>query len=160
VPHAAVADQHHPRDPEALFELADLARQGRRIADIAFKHFDRDRTPLGCAQQPEHDLQLPPLAVAAVAQFGQRAGAALEIGRGHVVENQRPVGQVAPRQRLLNAPLFCAQPVERLVEFLLVDRSEPEHLAQRTSRRLVIEPACRRQLGGGIDEPRHDHGDA
>ena len=67
---------------------------------------------------------------------------------------------MAPRQRLLDAPLLSHQPVESFVELLLVDRPELDHLAQRAGRRLVIEPARRRQLRGGINEPRHDHGDA
>ena len=158
--HAAIADQHHALDPEALLELADLAGQRRGVADIAFEHFDRNRTALGRAQQPEHDLQLAPLAIAAVAQLRQRTGAALEIGRGDIIENQHAVPQVAPRQRLLDAPLFSSQPVERLVKLLLVDRAKLKHLAQRAGRRLVIETTRRRQLGGRINEPRHDHGDA
>ena len=50
--HAAVADQHHALDPEALLELADLAGQRRRVADIAFEHFDRDRTPSAVHNSP------------------------------------------------------------------------------------------------------------
>ncbi len=67
---------------------------------------------------------------------------------------------MAPRQRLLDAPLLSHQPVESFVELLLVDRPELDHLAQRAGRRLVIEPPGRRQLGGRINEPRHGHGDA
>src|SRR6266403_600804 len=100
------------------------------------------------------------LASAAVAQLRQRTGATLEIGGGHVIENQHPVAQVTPRQRLLDAPLFSSQPVERFIELLLVDGAKLKHLAQRAGRRLVIEPPRRRQLRGGINEPRHDHGDA
>ena len=100
------------------------------------------------------------LAIAAVAQLRQRTGASLEIGRGHIIENQHPVAQVPPRQRLLDTPLFSSQPVERFVELLLVDGAKLKHLAQRADRRLAIEPPRRRQLGGGINEPRHDHGDA
>ena len=78
--HAAIADQHHAFKLEALFELGDLARQRRRIADIAFEHFDRDWAALGRAQKPEHDLQLAGFAVAIVAKLGERTGAPLEIG--------------------------------------------------------------------------------
>jgi hypothetical protein len=72
---------------------------------IAYEHLDRHLAPLHRAHEPEHDLQLVPLAIAVVAAFGQRAGAALEIGRGDVVEDQRAVLEVAPRQRPLDALL-------------------------------------------------------
>src|SRR5215469_16762346 len=72
--HAAIADQRQALKLEAFPELGDLARQRRRIADVAFEHFDRDRTPLGRAQQPEDDLKLARLAVAVVAEPRQLAG--------------------------------------------------------------------------------------
>jgi hypothetical protein len=65
--HAAIADQNHALELEALLELFDLVRHRRGIADIAFEHLDRHRAALGRAQQSDHDLQLAPLAVAAVA---------------------------------------------------------------------------------------------
>jgi len=79
--HAAVADQHHTIELEALLELGDLGLQRRGIADIAFEDFDRDRAAILAAQQSENDLQLAVLAVTVVPELGQLAGAALEIGR-------------------------------------------------------------------------------
>ena len=67
---------------------------------------------------------------------------------------------MAPGQCAFDALLLAHQPVERLVKLLLVNAPEPEHLAKRRSRRVIGEPTCGRQLGGRIDEPRHDHGDA
>jgi hypothetical protein len=145
--HAAVADQRHAVEPEALLELGDLACQRRRIADIAFEHFDRDRAAFGRAQKPEHDLQLAGFAVAIVAEFGERAGAPLEIGRGDVIEHQRAVLEVASRQCFLDALLLSDQPVERVIKRPLVDRPQFQHRAQRTVCRLVIEQARRCQLG-------------
>jgi len=100
------------------------------------------------------------LAVTVVPELGQLAGATLEIGRTDVVEHQRAVLQVAPGQRLLDALLLFDQPVEGAVKLLLVDRPEPEHLAERASRGLIVEQPCRRQLRGRPDQPRNDHGDA
>src|SRR5436190_1085583 len=157
--HAAIADQHYPLELEALLELADLACQCHGIGDIAFEHLNRHRTSLSRAQKPKHDLQLSPLAVAVEPQSGKRAGAAFEIGRGDVVENQRPLPQMPPGQRLLDALLLFHQPVERRIKLLLVNPPEFEHLAQRASRRLAIKTARRRQLGRRIDKPCHDHGD-
>jgi hypothetical protein len=67
---------------------------------------------------------------------------------------------MAPRQRLLDAFVLSYQPVQRLVQLLLIDRPQLEHLAKRTDRRLLVEVTRRGQLGGGIREPRHDHGKA
>lgn len=44
--HATIADQYHPLKVEAFLELGHLARHRRRIAGIAFEHFDRDRAAL------------------------------------------------------------------------------------------------------------------
>ncbi len=158
--HAAIADQHHAFEPEALLELGDLARQRRRIPDIAFEHFDRDRAAFGRAQKPEHDLQLAGFAVAIVAEPGERAGTPLEISRGDVIEHQRAVLEMASRQRFLNALLLCQQPIEHVIKRLLVDPSKPQNRAERTACRLAIEQTRRCQLGGRIDEARHHRGDA
>src|SRR6195256_4072424 len=85
--HAAITDQHHAIEVEALLELGDLGLQRRGIADIAFEDFDRDRATILAAQQSENDLQLAVLAVTVVPELGQLAGAALEIGRTDVVEH-------------------------------------------------------------------------
>jgi hypothetical protein len=67
---------------------------------------------------------------------------------------------VAPGQRLLHALLLFDEPVEGAVKLLLIDSPEPEHLAQRASRRLLVEQTRRRQLRGGLDQACNDHGDA
>ena len=100
------------------------------------------------------------LAVTIVPEPGQFAGAALEIGRADVVEHQRAVLKVAPGQRLLDALLLFDQPVEGAVKLLFVDRAEPEHLAERTGRSLLVEQTRRRQFRGRLDQAGNDHGDA
>ena len=63
------------------------------------------------------------------------------------------------RERLLDRLLALAEPVERDIELILVDRSEAEHVAQARCRGERIEHAGGGQLGGWRNEPRHDHGD-
>jgi hypothetical protein len=75
--HAAVAADDHPLDPEALLEPPERLRQRLVVVDLALEDLDRDRPPLGRAGEPVADLQLPLLAVARVAERGQRAPAAL-----------------------------------------------------------------------------------
>ena len=55
---AAVADQHHPLQPEAVLDLGNLTGERGRIGGIAFEHLDRDRAAVGGAQQPDDDLRL------------------------------------------------------------------------------------------------------
>jgi hypothetical protein len=63
------------------------------------------------------------------------------------------------RERLLDRLLALAEPVERDIELILVDRSEAEHVAQARCRGERIEHAGGGQLGGRRNEPRYDHGD-
>src|SRR5262249_10050302 len=140
------------------FELADLARERGWIADIALKDLHRHRASLGGAEKPEYDLQLA-FAVAIVAELGQWAGAALKVGGRDVVEHQRAVLQMAASQRVLDALLLIDQPVEGIIEFLLVDRGEAQHRAERTVRRCRIEQPRRSQFRYRIKQPCDDHGD-
>jgi hypothetical protein len=78
---AAISDQSHAIEIEALFELGDLGLQRRGIADIAFEDFDRDRAAILIAQQPEHDLQLAVLAVTMVPELGQLLASAVLFDR-------------------------------------------------------------------------------
>ena len=89
--HAAVADQDHVAQPEALLQLGDLRRDGGRIGGVAFEHLDRDRTTVGGTQQADHQLRPVAAAVAAVAVPSQRAAASFQLGGGDVVEHQRAV---------------------------------------------------------------------
>ena len=142
--------------PKRSLELVDLGGERARVGGIALEHLDGDRAAIGGAQQPEDDLQLVPLAVAAVAEPGQLAAAALEIARGEVVEHQAAVLEMAPGQRRLDLRLRPAQQIEGPVELVLVDRPEAQHRAQRMRRRRLAELARRRQLGRRLDHPRHD----
>ena len=127
---AAVADQHHPLQPEAVLDLGNLTGERGRIGGIAFEHLDRDRTAVGGAQQPDDDLRLVAPTVAAVAEARQRAAAALEIARGEIVEDEATVLEMAPGERLLDRRLSPAQPVERRVDLLGGDHAQPEGRAE------------------------------
>ena len=104
--HAPVADQHHPRQPEAAAQLVDLCAHGRRVGGVAVEHLDRHRTALAVAQQAKLDLQLAALGVARVAALGQRTAAPLQVAGGQVVEHQGAFGQVPLGQAVLD-PLLA-----------------------------------------------------
>src|SRR5512147_1021802 len=107
--HAAVADQHHPLQTEASLQLVDLRGERLRIGGVALEHLDRHRAAVGGAQQPKDDLRPVGTAIATVAPLPQLAAAALEIAGGDVIEHQRAVLQMPPRQRLLDRWLRRAQ---------------------------------------------------
>jgi hypothetical protein len=56
--HPAVADHDDTLEPEALLELRNLIADCRWIAGVTFEHFNRNRTSVGRAQKPVHDLHL------------------------------------------------------------------------------------------------------
>lgn len=157
--HAAIADQHDMLQGEALLELGDVNGERLGIAGVAFEHLDRDRTAVRRAQQAVDDLQLAFLAVAIVAELGERAAASLHVGRGHVVEHQRAVLEMLARQALLDGRLPLAEPIERIVKLVLVDGPEIQHRAQARSGGLDIEHARGRRLRGRRHNAVDQHGD-
>jgi hypothetical protein len=64
---------------KALLELVDLRCQRGRIAGVALKDLNGDRTAVGGTEQAVDDLQTAPLAITAVATFGQRTAASLQV---------------------------------------------------------------------------------
>jgi hypothetical protein len=154
--HPAVADHDNAFEPEALLELGDLIAECRWIAGVAFEHFDRDRTAVGRAQKSEHDLHLVRPAVPRMTKARQLAAASLYVARTHVIEHQRPVAQVLPRQCCLDRRLRHAQPVECSVDFLEIDRTQPERHAEGVGGRRLVKRPRRGKLCGRIDQPRHD----
>jgi len=96
--------------------------------------------------------------VAAIAELRQLAAPSLEIARGDVVEHEHAVFEVALSEDLLDARLAAAQKVEGGVEFVLVDLAQAEHRAERVGGGRLAELARGRELGGRLDDPRHDHG--
>jgi hypothetical protein len=119
----------------------------------ALEHLDRRRAAVRRADEAIDDLGRARLAVARVAELGQRAAAALEVGGRHVVEHERPLLEVAAGQRPLDPLLASEQPVERPVERVLVRALDPEHGGERR----LGEGARHRQLGAGGDHTLDDH---
>ena len=86
--HAAIADEDHPGEPEALLEIGQHRGHGRGVAVIAGEDVMGGR-PAVNHDQADQDLALARLAVAAVAVRAQaRRPVPFEIGRGEVVEHQ------------------------------------------------------------------------
>src|SRR5260370_12461329 len=151
--HAAVADQHDMVEAEAPFQLGDLIAERGRVAGRALEDLDGDRAAIGRTEQAVDDLQLALLAVAVVAELGERAAASLHEARRHVVEDQRAAGEMALGQRRLDRRLAHRQPIERGVELLLVDRPEAEFGAEARSGGPAPEPAPPPQLRARIERP-------
>ena len=153
--HPAVADEHHPLQAKAPAQLLELRSHGGGVGGVALEDLDRDRTPLAVAQQPEHDLQLPSLAITRVAALGQRTAPSLEVRGAQVVEHQGAVAQVALGQTLLDGALALEQPVHRGVELVFVDAVDAEHLGQRVAGGVGGEPP----RGGELRAWGEDSGD-
>jgi hypothetical protein len=126
---------------------------GSVVVERALEHLDRDRAAVGGADEPVDDLGRAGLAVARVAELGQRAAAALEVGRGDVVEHERPLAQVAAGERAFDPLLASEQPVERAVELVLVGALDPELGGERR----LPKGARHRQLRAGRDRALQDH---
>jgi hypothetical protein len=157
--HPAVADQHHMRESEARLDLCDLRGERARVGGIALEYFDRHRAAIRGAQQAVDDLQLALLAVAVIAEPGKLAVAPLQVARRHVVEHQRAVAQMLAGERLLDRRLALAEPIDGSIEFILIDRSKPENVAEAGCRGGRIEHAGGGELGGRRNQAGHDHGD-
>ena len=151
--HRPVADEDHPLDPEPLAERLKHAGQRRWIGDAALMHLDRQRAALRRADQPPVDLQLAPLAIARVAQGGQRTAAPLDIGGGEVVEHEAALGQVAARQSALDALLAGQQPVHGREQLGLADLTQGKLLGERALRKA---PRAR-ELGARSEQQLADH---
>jgi hypothetical protein len=157
--HAAVADQHHVVEVEALLQLADLGAERSGVGGVALEHLDGHRAAVGGTQQAVDDLQLTLLAIPVVAAPGQFAAAALDIAGGDVVEHQRSARQVPAGHRRLHRRLAFDQPVEGGIELVLVDRAQPQHGAQAGGGGLRVQGSRRGQLRGRRHHTRRDHRD-
>jgi hypothetical protein len=155
--HPAVPDKDNPAQTKALANLLHLRAQSHRIGGVAGEYLDGDRAPFPIAEQAEDDLQLPPLAIPRVAETSQRAATALEIRRGHIVEHQTAVLQVAASQALLNGALLHVQPIHRRIQLDLVDLGQVQILDQSAQVRFLTEAAGSGKLGAGLQDASDDH---
>ena len=156
--HAAVPHQHHPPDAEAVADLAHLAGQSHRVAGVAGEGLDRDRTAIAGAEEAVDDLRAVAPAIPRIAALRHGAGVALHVARGHVVEDEIVLSEMAPGELALDRALSRAQPVHGGVEFVDADAFDAEQggeggCAGRSQ--LALDA----QLGAGPDQAGDDHGD-
>ena len=78
--HAAITDQNHMLETEALLQLVDPCCQRAGIAGIPLEHLNSDRPAIAITQQAVHDLRPVRAVIAAVAILRQFAAAAFQIG--------------------------------------------------------------------------------
>jgi hypothetical protein len=152
--HAPVQAEHRPADPQPLGGARDRLLEGLVVEDPARVHLARHRAPLGRADEPVGDLELPGPPVARVPQGGQGTRPALHPGGGEVVEHEPPGAQVPAGQGALDPVLAGDEPVHGPVELLGPGPLDPELLAQRGEREL----AGGRELGARGEEALADHG--
>ena len=97
---------------------------------LAGEHLDRDRPPVGVAQQSVDDLRQAGPPVPRVPTLPERARATLEVTRGHVVQRRLPVTQVAGSETILDPVLALHEPVHRRVEVILIRSNHAALLRQ------------------------------
>jgi hypothetical protein len=86
--HAAVTDHDERLEAEVLFQLFDLRQKGFRIARVAIEDRHGDRATARVAQHAVVHLKRAGLAIAAVAEFGERTGDALEVARRQIEQHE------------------------------------------------------------------------
>ena len=157
--HAAVADQGDAGDAEALADAVHLPSQRGRIGRVAREHLDRQGAAGGRAQQPEHDLLLALLAVAVVAEGGQRAEPTLEVAGADVVQDQGGVAEVPVGEAGLDPALAGQQPVEHGEHLVAGDGSETQQGAETAVGGFRGQAAGGGELGVRGEQARHDGGE-
>ncbi len=114
--HAAVADQGHALQAEALAQDLHASGEGVRVGGVAGEGLDGDGAALGAAQQAVDDLGAVGAVVAGVAAGGELATGALEVAGGDVVQGEGAGGEVAFRELALDGGLAQGEPVHGVVE--------------------------------------------
>ena len=117
--HAPIPDQGHSRQAEPPGERPDLVGDGLGVTGVAGIDLDGHRPPLGIGQGTVDDDRQSGLAVAVVAEAGQRAGLALVVAAGDVVEDQRSVAQMPSGRFVLDRRLASQEPVHGVVGLIL-----------------------------------------
>src|SRR5208283_2194091 len=125
----------------------------------AVKYLNCDGTAVRGTEQAINDLQGALPAITAVAALGERTTTPFDIARRDIVEHQRTVGEMTSGQRGLDGGLAHQQPVERGVEFVVIDLTEAERFAQAGGRRCRRQPACGRQFGDRVEDAPDQHGE-
>src|SRR5690606_15683340 len=94
----------------------------------------------------------------AVAELCQRTRAALEVGGGDVVENERPSFEVLGRKGVLDPYLLPGKPVHGEVEIVLQHATQAQNLSKTAGCRFRIESPGGGELRLRLDDSSDDHG--
>ncbi len=152
--HAAVADQGHALQAEALAQDLHASGEGVRVGGVAGEGLDGDGVALGAAQQAVDDLG----AVGAVVAGGELAAGALEVAGGDVVQGEGAGGEVAFRELALDGGLAQGEPVHGVVEVGGGGVAEVEQGGEGGAAG-GAEFALDAQLGAGAEQAGDDHGE-
>ncbi len=139
------------RDAEAAADLFDLVGHGGGIGGVAGEHLNGDGAAVGCAEETEDHLLAVLFAVAAVAELGEGAAAALEVAGGDVVEEGGAALEVAVCEALLDPGLALPEPVEHVEDLVAVDGPEAEEGSEAGVGGLGGEAACGGEFGVGSE---------
>ena len=120
-------------------------------AVFAGEHLNGDGAAVGCAEETEDHLLAVLFAVAAVAEMGEGAAAALEIAGGDVVEEGGAALEVAVCEALLDPGLALPEPVEHVEDLVAVDGPEAEEGSEAGVGGLGGEAACGGEFGVGSE---------
>ena len=153
--HTTIANQHYARQTKPLREGLDLVGDRLGIAGVAGIDLHGDRPPIGVGQHTVDDDRAAGLAVAVVAEAGQRAGLPLVVAAGDVVEHHRPLAEVSAGELFLDGLLPQEQPVHGVVEVILSGVGDIQLLGQSG----VVPVAGMGQLGAREEQALGDHGD-
>ena len=156
--HAAVADQGHALQAEALAQDLHASSEGVRVGGVAGEGLDGDGAALGAAQQAVDDLGAVGAVVAGVAAGGKLAAGALEVAGGDVVQGEGAGGEVAFGELALNGGLAQGEPVHGVVEVVGGGVAEVEQGGQGGAAG-GAEFALDAQLGAGAEQAGDDHGE-
>ena len=85
--HAAIADHHQRLEPELRLQLFNLRQQRLGVGRVALEHRHRDRAAAHLGHEAIVHLQRTGLAIAAVAEFCQRAGDAFKVARREIEQH-------------------------------------------------------------------------
>ncbi len=153
--HTTIANQHYARETKPLREGLDLVGNRLGIAGVAGIDLYGDRPSIGVGQQTVDDDRAAGLAVAVVAEAGQRACLPLVVAAGDVVEHHRPFAEVPAGELFLDRLLPQEQPIHGVVEVIFGGVDDIQLLGQGGA---VPVPGVG-QLGAGEEQALGDHGD-
>jgi hypothetical protein len=143
--HPPVAHEDDPLEAKADPQLLDRSGHGRGIAGVARHDLDCDRAARRVGEEAVLDLEGALLAVAGIAEMGERAVAPLDVAGGEVVEDEAAPLEMAGRETGLDPGLARAEPVERAVQLVLRGPLDAERGAQGR----LPEPSGGGELGAG-----------